>query len=288
MSTITSLGATDSGSTSRNTINDNFTNLNTDKVEGQSASVDSEIALFSGTGGKTIKRNSGTGIVKSTSGVISHVTAPSGAIVGDTDSQTLSSKTLTTPTIASFVNATHNHSNAAGGGTIAESVITFTDITTNDVSTTKHGLVPKAPNDTTKFLRGDASWSTVSGTYKFGTFSKDMTTTTTDTIAHGAGATPKLIRIRCIYTSNTTIVESTGSSNGSTESCIYKYYNTNGSTSGVGSDTRAIHYSFNNGTNDADYNRGVITLDSTNITITWTKTGTISASTAYFLWEAYA
>jgi len=33
-------------------------------------------------------------------------------------SETLSSKTLTTPTIASFTNATHDHSNAAGGGQI--------------------------------------------------------------------------------------------------------------------------------------------------------------------------
>lgn len=40
-------------------------------------------------------------------------------IVTDTATQTLSSKTLTTPTIGSFANATHNHEAAAGGGTIA-------------------------------------------------------------------------------------------------------------------------------------------------------------------------
>lgn len=34
--------------------------------------------------------------------------------------QTLSAKTLVTPTIASFTNATHNHSNAAGGGLITK------------------------------------------------------------------------------------------------------------------------------------------------------------------------
>lgn len=37
---------------------------------------------------------------------------------------TLSNKTLTTPTIASFTNATHNHSNAAGGGTITHANLT--------------------------------------------------------------------------------------------------------------------------------------------------------------------
>jgi hypothetical protein len=37
--------------------------------------------------------------------------------------------------------------------------IQLSDITTNDVSTSKHGFVPKAPNDTHKYLRGDASWA---------------------------------------------------------------------------------------------------------------------------------
>lgn len=41
---------------------------------------------------------------------------------------------------------------------IVEADITLADNTTGDVSTSKHGFVPKAPNDTTKFLRGDATW----------------------------------------------------------------------------------------------------------------------------------
>jgi len=48
----------------------------------------------------------------------------SSAIVGTTDGQTLSNKTLTTPTIASFVNATHNHADAAGGGTVSYNNLT--------------------------------------------------------------------------------------------------------------------------------------------------------------------
>lgn len=43
---------------------------NAGDVIGQASSVDSEIALFSGTGGKTIKRATGTGFVKVVSGVI--------------------------------------------------------------------------------------------------------------------------------------------------------------------------------------------------------------------------
>jgi hypothetical protein len=39
--------------------------------------------------------------------------------------------------------------------------LSLSDVTTNNVSITKHGLVPKAPNDTTKFLRGDATWNII-------------------------------------------------------------------------------------------------------------------------------
>ena len=43
----------------------------------------------------------------------------SSALVGLSDVQTLSNKTLTTPTIGSFVNATHTHTAAASGGVLA-------------------------------------------------------------------------------------------------------------------------------------------------------------------------
>lgn len=42
---------------------------------------------------------------------------------------------------------------------LTEAGIVLADVTTLDVSTTKHGLVPKAPNDTTKYLRGDGTWA---------------------------------------------------------------------------------------------------------------------------------
>jgi len=42
---------------------------------------------------------------------------------------------------------------------VKDSDLSMFDITTNDVSTTQHGFTPKATNDTTKFLRDDATWA---------------------------------------------------------------------------------------------------------------------------------
>lgn len=47
-----------------------------------------------------------------------------GAIVGTTDTQTLTNKTLTTPTIGNLTNAQHDHQGAAGGGVLAAPGIT--------------------------------------------------------------------------------------------------------------------------------------------------------------------
>ena len=80
-------------------VDGNFTNLNTDKIEGITSSVDSEIALWSSTTGKVLKRASLTGIVKATAGVASAASAgtdyvaPSGAL-GTPSSGTLTNCTV--------------------------------------------------------------------------------------------------------------------------------------------------------------------------------------------------
>ena len=87
-------------------------------------------------------------------------------------------------------------SESAGGGTytsksvtganikalVTDANMTTTDITTNNVSTSKHGFAPKAPNDTTKFLRGDATWAVVpaGGLTKF--TESEATTSPNDTV----------------------------------------------------------------------------------------------------------
>lgn len=63
------------------------------------------------------------------SNTVSGTTAQFNTALNDNDfatlagSETLTNKTLTTPTIASFTNATHDHTNAAGGGTLSASAV---------------------------------------------------------------------------------------------------------------------------------------------------------------------
>ncbi len=71
--------------------------------------------------------------------------------------------TLVTPTIASFTNATHNHQAAAGGGTLAESALALTDITTNNASTSNHGFLLKLDNNSAHFMNGQGAWATPAG-----------------------------------------------------------------------------------------------------------------------------
>ena len=80
-----------------------------------------------------------------------------------TKAQTLTNKTLTTPTIGSFTNATHSHENAAGGGTLDEDALALTDVTTNNSSTTKHGFLKKLSNNSTEFMNGEGNWATPAG-----------------------------------------------------------------------------------------------------------------------------
>lgn len=51
----------------------------------------------------------------------------------------------------------------SSGSPPPESVITFTDITTNNASTSKHGFAPKYPNDSTKYLNGTGAYSVPAG-----------------------------------------------------------------------------------------------------------------------------
>jgi len=101
-----------------------------------------------------------------------------------TATQTLTNKTLTTPTIADFTNSTHNHTNAAGGGTLAISVLT------GILSTAKGGTGQdlSATGGATSFLAQDGSHVVSVRTIA----SADLTTALTTPPAIG-GTTPAAI-----------------------------------------------------------------------------------------------
>lgn len=127
------------------------------KTTGPASSVDSEVAVFSGTTGKTLKSAIGSGIAKLTNGVLSVVTAPLGAIVGTTDTQTLTNKTLDspilngTPSISSWNNANHAHTGAGTGGNLGAAAVT-----SGVFGTARLG---SGTASATNFLRGDSTWA---------------------------------------------------------------------------------------------------------------------------------
>jgi len=42
-----------------------------------------------------------------------------------------------------------------------DTILAFTDVTTNDVTTSAHGFCPKLPNDPDVYLRGDGTWAAI-------------------------------------------------------------------------------------------------------------------------------
>lgn len=176
-----------------------------------------------------------------------------------------------------------------------DATITTSDITTNDVSITKHGFAPKAPNDTTKFLRGDATWAVAAPSFKTGNTTHDMSSTTTTTIAHGLGTTPKGIRIYVnrsqgdIGTGAEVMPLSIGAYDGSTQNCNYTRADSNGNRAASGQDTsHIIHYGYGGDINaNTDILQGTASVDATNITIAWSKSAS-PTGTGNIIWEAFA
>lgn len=111
------------------------------------------------------------------------------------------------------------------------------------------------------------------------------------TIAHGLGKTPKKIRI-VVTKTNTTVggpVVSSGTYNGTTNSCVYMvgYDTGNGNTQAQsGNSATQIAYVPQIQPGATGTQVAVATFDGTNITLTWTLTGTVNASDMNIMWEA--
>jgi hypothetical protein len=111
-------------------------------------------------------------------------------LVGRATTDTLTNKTLTTPTIASFTNATHTHTNAAGGGQLTDaalsSAVTVPKGGTGAVSLT--GIL--VGNGTAAVTTISAPAGTIVGTTDTQTLTNKRVTQRVTTIASSATPTP--------------------------------------------------------------------------------------------------
>lgn len=94
--------------------------------------------------------------------------------------------TDTTTIDFTYTDATPSITASVKTASITEAMQVLADNTTNDVSTSAHGYAPKAPNDTTKFLRGDASWAVPSAgeTFTYVVKTSDEQKTNNNTLAN--------------------------------------------------------------------------------------------------------
>lgn len=205
---VDNLTSTSNGSSSLAGIQSAVDNLNAAKLEG--TGIAGDIPTFPASG--TALQDSGK-------------TLPSGAIVGTTDTQTISNKTLTSPTISNpTTTGTDNGTqtllnkiiNAALNtiSNITETMLSLSDVTTGNVSTSAHGFAPKAPNNTTNFLRGDGTWSPISGAYINGFGS--WTSATADGSGHQVSSDGFLIGYATLSTTSAVNIYSDSSSTPST------------------------------------------------------------------------
>lgn len=171
----TTTGATTMGTATTQTFNNSLTVLGSNIRVGAAASATGSIVLLNATNTRTLSLSAPTPNAAGSRGISldwSAMTAARTWIVpnGNVDFTPLvsptgtgnavldTSPTITTPTIASFVNATHNHSNAAGGGTIAFSALTGAPIALAfDASTTGNTAATETDIRTTTLTAGQLS-----------------------------------------------------------------------------------------------------------------------------------
>jgi len=124
--------------------------------------------------------------------------------------------------------------------------------------------------------------------YQSGVTTRDMTAASgAQTIAHGLGVTPRRIRVKALSgTSSTTAavnISAQGTYNGTNTKAIYMTTQVGTAVNSDVSTTNILTLIVSAGNNQV----AVATFDATNITLTWTKTGT-PTGTAQILWEAWA
>lgn len=172
---------------------------------------------------------------------------------------------------------------------LASPVFTGTPtLPTGTVATTQ-----SANDNSTKIATTAYVDSSVTPIFKAGIGSKNTAdASTTQTIAHGLGKIPKFIKLivnaLCID-DNLAMTLSFGSYNGTNNYCTYSCNKTSNSTTSdrvfVTSTTWGIAIGARGASPETTGQTGIVTVDATNIIITWTKTGS-PTGTSSFMWEA--
>ncbi len=121
--------------------------------------------------------------------------------------------------------------------------------------------------------------------FKIGVTTRDMTAASgAVTIAHGLGIAPTFVRITALVNDGNTFCHSFGTFISGTNRCIFSFLETDAAHPNSGNDTtNGVYLYLYNGRIQS----AVISVDATNITLTWTKTST-PTGTAQILWEVQA
>lgn len=143
-------------------------------------------------------------------------------------------------------------------------------------------VVYDSTTDTFMLLTPVANSASFAALFTNGTASKDSSdASTTQNIAHSLGVSPKKVRITAVHITGAGVTPHAFTAyNGTTQSSVSVYL------AGGGTYVQSTDFTLN-GANASATQTGVVTVDSTNIIITWTKTG--SPTGVYvLLWEAEA
>ena len=196
--------------------------------------------------------------------------------------ETLTNKTLTAPTLNTPTSNTPILTTPTMSNPVINGNISGTGILDEDDLSTDSATALATQRSIKAYVDANAS----EAVYKAGISTKNIADASgTQTIAHGLGTTPKKISLTNLFASGQALLSSIGVLSSSGNTMVL-----NAERSGTSYVDNSITYAIllgnpNLGNPLINNQTGVVTVDSTNITITWTKNGS-PTGTHNFMWEA--